>query len=126
MKNAIKKLFKMVPMIIILVSLGGCIVLSDIGESFSCVPYGGMYTTSYWTEPYEKDGVQYLDRYSARFPIGFWGDLNVKFWNAYGDYRNTKTFKRFLEWQKLPDKEKGKVVGRYKKVGNEWVEIPLE
>ena len=113
-------------LILVLLFCPGCIIMSDIAESFSCVPYGGMYTRSYWTEPFEKDGVQYLDRYEAQFPIGFWGNLNVKFWNAFGDYRKTSTFERYKKWHELPDKERGKVVGRYKKVGKEWVEIPLD
>ena len=105
---------------------GGCIVLSNFSEGFSAVPYGGMYTTTYWFDTYEKDGVQYVDRYESVFPIGFFGDLNVMFWTAYGDYRNTSTYKRFLEWQKIPNKEKGRIINRSKKVDGNWVDVPIE
>ena len=45
--------------------------------------------------------------------MGLLDDLNIKFWNAYGDYRNTGTWKRYQEWKELPDEQR-------------FVEIPKE
>ena len=123
MKHKLKMLTLCIASLLI---LNGCMLLSDIGESFSCVPYDGMYTRSYWNEPFEKDGEEYLNCYESQFPIGFWGNLNVKFWNAYGDYHKTSTYKRFQEWCKLPDEQKRKLYARKKKLDGKWVDVPLD
>ena len=120
--GCLKRCAKTVLVCIILMIPCGCIMLCDIGESFSAVPYGGMYTTSYWTERKEVDGVECVFKHESRFPIGFFGNLNVKFWNAYGDYRDTCTYRRYQEWMKLPRSER--TVKTYRLVdGNRWVEV---
>lgn len=101
----------------------GCILVSDIAEGFNPVPYGGMYTTSYFVETMEENGEEVAVKYMERFPIGFFGDLNVKFWNAYGDYKNTCTWRRFQEWRKLPESERAVPCWKGRKVGGNWVEI---
>ena len=108
---------------IILVAFPGCILLNDIAEGFNAVPYDGMYTTSYGVHIVTNNGVEVLCKTKSRFPIGFWGDINVKFWNAYGDYRKTSTYKRYQEWTKLPPSEKEIIYWRGKKIDGKWVEI---
>ena len=87
----------------IMLGLPGCIIMSDIAEGFSCVPYDGMYTTAYSSTKDEEGNFHY---WKEQFPIGFWGDLNVKFWNAFGDYHNTRTWKRYQEWRALPEEQR--------------------
>lgn len=101
----------------------GCIFISDIAESFSTVPYDGMYTTSYGANIVTNNGVEILCKTKSQFPIGFWGDINVKFWNAYGDYRKTSTYKRYQEWCKLPSSKREIIYWRGKKVNGKWEEI---
>lgn len=108
---------------IILVAFSGCILLNDIAEGFNAVPYDGMYTTSYGAHIVTNNGVEVLCKTKSQFPIGFWGNLNVKFWNAYGDYRRTSTYKRYQEWTKLPSFQKEVIYWRGKKVDGKWVEI---
>lgn len=101
----------------------GCILISDIAEGFNTVPYDGMYTTSYGAHIVTNNGVEVLCKTRSQFPIGFLGNLNVKFWNAYGDYRTTSTYRRYREWSKLPSSEKEVIYWRGKKIDGKWVEI---
>jgi len=96
--------------IISVMLLPGCMLISDISESFNPVPYGGLYTVSYTST---KDADGNLHYWRSQFPMGLLDDLNIKFWNAYGDYRNTGTWKRYQEWKELPDEQR-------------FVEIPKE
>ena len=107
---------------IILSAFSGCILVSDIAEGFNPIPYDGMYTTSYGMIIATENGVDVLYKTKSQFPIGFWGNLNVKFWNAYGDYRKTSTYRRYQEWTKLPSSEKEIIYWRGKKVDGKWEE----
>ena len=106
----LKQTTKLAIVILAVLSLPGCILMSDFAEGFSAVPYDGMYTTSYTSTKDDEGNFHY---WRSQFPIGFWGSLNVKFWNAYGDYHNTKTWKRFQKWKSLPEEQR-------------YVEIPYE
>jgi len=108
---------------IVLIAFQGCILVSDIAEGFNPVPYDGMYTTSYGAHIVTNNGVEVLCKTKSQFPIGFWGDINVKFWNAYGDYRKTSTYKRYQEWHKLPSSEREIIYWRGRKVDGKWVEV---
>ena len=94
---------KLTFIIVSLLLLPGCIIMSDFADGFSAVPYDGMYTTGYSTTKDEDGNFHY---WKEQFPIGFWGDLNVKFWNAFGDYHNTMTWKRYQEWRALPEEKR--------------------
>ena len=118
-----KSICKAAAISIALVAFQGCILVSDIAEGFNTVPYDGMYTTSYGAHVVTTNGVEVLCKTRSQFPIGFWGNLNVKFWNAYGDYRKTSTYKRYREWTKLPASEREIIYWRGKKVDGKWVEI---
>ena len=107
----------------VLVAFQGCILVSDISESFNPIPYDGMYTTSYGAFIATENGVDVLYKTKCQFPIGFWGNLNVMFWNAYGDYRKTSTYKRYQEWRKLPSSEREVIYWRGRKVDGKWVEV---
>ena len=108
---------------IILTLFSGCILISDIAEGFNPVPYDGMYTTSYGAHIVTNNGVEVLCKTKSQFPIGFWGDINVKFWRTYGNYRKTSTYKRYQEWRKLPSSEREIIYWRGKKVSGKWEEI---
>ncbi len=113
-------------MVIVLITgsfFSGCILLNDIAEGFNAVPYDGMYTTSYGAHIVTNNGVEVLCKTKSQFPIGFWGNLNVKFWNAYGDYHKTSTYRRYQEWKELPSSQKEVIYWRGKKVDGKWEEI---
>ena len=98
-----KLMHKAICTIVIMLCLPGCILMSDVAEGFSTIPYDGMYTTSYYSTKDEDGTIHY---WREQFPIGFWGSCNVKFWNAFGDYHNTQTWKRYQEWRALPREQK--------------------
>ncbi len=118
-----KSIVKIITLYISLIAFPGCILVSDFAEGFNPVPYDGMYTTSYGAFIATENGVDILYKTKSQFPIGFWGDINVKFWNAYGDYRKTSTYKRYQEWRKLPSSEREIIYWRGKKVNGKWEEI---
>ena len=118
-----KSICKAAAISIVLVAFQGCILVSDFAEGFNPVPYDGMYTTSYGAFIATENGGDILYKTKSQFPIGFWGNLNVKFWNAYGDYRKTSTYRRYQAWTKLPPSEKEVIYWRGKKVNGKWVEI---
>ena len=99
----IKLMLKLIAIVGSLVLFPGCILMCDFAEGFNAVPYDGLYTTSYMSTKDEAGNFHY---WREQFPIGFWGDLNIKFWNAYGDYHKTKTWKRFQEWKALPKEQR--------------------
>ena len=71
---------KLIAVVLLSIVTSGCITMCNVAECFDPVPYSGMFTTSYWGENYEIDGVKYVDTMEARFPIGFFGACNVYFW----------------------------------------------
>lgn len=114
---------KLIAVVLFSIVTSGCITMCNVAECFDPVPYSGMFTTSYWGENYEIDGVKYVDTMEARFPIGFFGACNVYFWRAFGDYRKTCTYTRYKEWDNLPGREKGKVIATFKMVDGRLIRI---